>query len=82
VDKAHVVVHFDNHHFIQINVREYRRGNQNWSIQRNWQHSVHKTKVSRVEQELPTLPEYLGSSPDFSGVRVAQTFVFSVLSFR
>ena len=21
----------------QINVREYRRGNQNWTIQRNWQ---------------------------------------------
>jgi hypothetical protein len=27
-----------------INVREYRRGNQKWKIQRNWQHSVHKTK--------------------------------------
>jgi hypothetical protein len=28
----------------QINVREYRRGNQNWTIQRNWQHMVHKTQ--------------------------------------
>jgi hypothetical protein len=28
----------------QINVREYRRGNQNWTIQRNWQHGVHKTQ--------------------------------------
>jgi hypothetical protein len=28
----------------QINVREYRRGNQNWTIQRNWQHRVHKTQ--------------------------------------
>ena len=27
-----------------INVREYRRGNQIWTIQRNWQHRVHKTK--------------------------------------
>jgi hypothetical protein len=37
-------------------------------------------KVSRVEQELPTHPEYLGSSPDFSGVRVAQSLVFSVVA--
>jgi len=27
-----------------INVREYRRGNQKWTIQRNWQFRVHKTK--------------------------------------
>ena len=26
----------------QINVREYRRGNQERTIQRNWQHVVHK----------------------------------------
>ena len=26
-----------------INVREYRRGNQKWTIQRHWQHWVHKT---------------------------------------
>jgi hypothetical protein len=30
----------------QINVREHRRGNQQWTIQRNWQHIVHKTPVS------------------------------------
>ena len=28
----------------QINVREYRRGNQKRTIQRNWQHSEHKTQ--------------------------------------
>ena len=28
----------------QIHVREYRRGNQKWTIQRNWQHRVHKTQ--------------------------------------
>jgi len=28
----------------EINLREYRRGNQEWTIQRNWQHRVHKTK--------------------------------------
>ena len=26
------------------NVREYRRGNQEWTIQRHWQHWVHKTQ--------------------------------------
>ena len=28
-----------------INVREYRKGNLIWTIQRNWQHSVHKMKI-------------------------------------
>ena len=28
----------------QINVREYQRGNQIQTIQRNWQHRVHKTQ--------------------------------------
>ena len=27
---------------VQINVREHRRGNQQWTIQRNWRHIVHK----------------------------------------
>ena len=27
---------------MQINIRENRRGNQEWTIQRNWQHWVHK----------------------------------------
>jgi len=31
-------------HYHQISVREYRRGNQKWTIQRNWQHRVHKTR--------------------------------------
>ena len=26
----------------EINVREYRRGNQKWTIQRNWQHRLRK----------------------------------------
>ena len=29
---------------LEINIREYRRGNQQWTIQRNWQHWVHKTQ--------------------------------------
>ena len=28
----------------QINVREHRSGNQKWTIQRNWNHRVHKTQ--------------------------------------
>ena len=30
-----------------INVREYRRANQKWTIKRNWQHRVHKTKKKK-----------------------------------
>ena len=29
---------------LRINVRENRRGNQQWEIQRKWQHWVHKTQ--------------------------------------
>ena len=28
----------------QVNPRENRRGNQEWKIQRKWQHRVHKTQ--------------------------------------
>ena len=31
------------------NVREYRRGNQKWTIQRNYQHWVHKTKTNKTK---------------------------------
>ena len=34
-------------HTSQINVREYRRGYQQWTIIRNWQHNVHKTKKNK-----------------------------------
>jgi hypothetical protein len=30
-----------------INIREYRRGNKKWPIQRNWQHRVQKTKTNK-----------------------------------
>jgi hypothetical protein len=32
----------------QINFREYQRGNQKYTIQRNWQHRVHKTQDNYV----------------------------------
>ena len=34
---------------MQINVREYRRGNEKYTIQRNWQHKVHKTKTNKTK---------------------------------
>ena len=37
-------------YWIQINVREYRRGTQTWTIQRNWQHRVHKTKTNKCQR--------------------------------
>jgi hypothetical protein len=30
-----------------IDVREYRRSNQRWTIQRNWQHRAQKTKQNK-----------------------------------
>ena len=37
-------------HDVLINVRENRRGNQEWTIQRNWQHWVHKTHDEDKQQ--------------------------------
>jgi hypothetical protein len=37
-----------------MNIREYRRGNQKWTIQRNWQDRVHKTKKSTTQYMLDT----------------------------
>ena len=34
---------------LYINVREYRRGNQKWVIQRNWQHKVHQMKKNKTK---------------------------------
>jgi hypothetical protein len=35
----------------KINVREYRRGNQKWTIQRNWQHMTDKTKKNKTKAQ-------------------------------
>jgi rRNA pseudouridine-1189 N-methylase Emg1 (Nep1/Mra1 family) len=35
---------------LEINVREYRRANQKWKIQRNWQYRVHKKKNKNATQ--------------------------------
>ena len=34
-----------------INVREYRSGNQNETIQRSWQHRAHKTKKNKPKTQ-------------------------------
>jgi hypothetical protein len=34
-----------------INIREYWRDNQKWTIQRNWGHRVHKTKKNKSRQK-------------------------------
>jgi hypothetical protein len=36
---------------IQINLRKYREGNQKWTIQRNWQHSVRYRRRRKTKQK-------------------------------
>jgi len=31
--------------------REYRRGNQKWTIRRNWQHRIDKTKKNKTKTQ-------------------------------
>jgi len=38
-----------------MNVKEYRRGNHKWTIQRNWQHGVYKTGKKETKQKHNTL---------------------------
>ena len=37
------------------NVRKNRRGNQKWTIQRNWQHCVHKTQDEEKQKIYTTI---------------------------
>jgi len=37
--------------FALIKFREYWRGNQERTIQRNWQHRVHKTKKNKAKPQ-------------------------------
>ena len=34
-----------------INVRDYRKGNQKWAIQRNWQHRVHNMEKNKTNTQ-------------------------------
>ena len=38
----------------EINIREYQRGNQKWTIRRNWQHEEEKTKQNSMQYVLDT----------------------------
>ena len=43
MDNTEAMATLDTQDTRQINVRENRRGNQEWTFQRQWQHWVHKT---------------------------------------
>ena len=49
--------------YSDINVREYRRGNQKWTIKRNWQHWVHKTKKNKTntQHKMFWTPQYVSN---------------------
>ena len=40
---------------LEINVREYRKGNHKWTIQRNRQHRVHKTTNNKIKLQHNTI---------------------------
>ena len=40
--------------FVQINVREYRRGNQKWTILKNWQQDEEKQNKNTTQYVLDT----------------------------
>ena len=37
-----------------IHIREYRRGNHKWTIQRNWQHRVHNMLETAIRKQTQT----------------------------
>ena len=57
-----------------------------WSLPHSWLITGFVTRiirrVSHVEQELTTFPEHQSSTPVFSGVCVARSFVFGVMLCR
>jgi hypothetical protein len=44
MDNIEILATLDTQDTGQINVRENKRGEQKWSIQRYWQHWTHKTQ--------------------------------------
>ena len=45
-------------HMIITNARENRRDNQEWTIQRNWQHWVHKTQDKDKQNNKHNIENY------------------------
>jgi hypothetical protein len=50
VSKCQPLTYHGTKYDIIINIREHQRGNQKWTIQRNWQQSVHKTKRNKHQR--------------------------------
>jgi hypothetical protein len=51
VATLHVVYIWSGNQVFYINVREYRKDNQIWTIQINWQHRVYKTKTNKTKTQ-------------------------------
>ena len=49
------ICHEGKTYVLYINVKEYRRGNQKWTIQRNWQHWVRYTRRRKTKQKHNTI---------------------------
>ena len=41
-----------------INIKEYRRGNQKWTIQRNWQHNKTEKIKTQIQHNMCWTPLY------------------------
>ena len=57
-----------------INVRKYRRTNQNWTIQINWQHTVHKTKNNKTKTTQYVLDTTMRKQIQITYVRHAPSY--------
>jgi len=57
--------------FYSINVREYRRGHQKWTIQRNWKHRAHKIKKNKTETQhnMRWTPQYVNKHKQTTLIR-------------
>jgi hypothetical protein len=54
INKINLNVSFLSISDVFINVREYRRGTQKWTIQGNWQHRVYKRKTNKTGKSRET----------------------------
>jgi hypothetical protein len=68
---------------MQINAKEYRRGNQKWTIQRHWQHRVHKTKTNKTKTLLNIVEEFLPLiyPPELEALTSSASFLDLYLEF-
>jgi len=50
MDNLDTLATLDTHDTGRINVRESRKGNQEWTIQRHWQHTTEDTERGQTHQ--------------------------------